>query len=205
VRREIRGEDFKQRAQSTQPVDGCFPYRARPPFGGLFGLSIDDELLQLARAREAEFESALDTLVLPQPDLLLRQMRAYLADQDDHGRIKRFAETSVQLGEDEDAKQIKCSAVGFVSGSTLDFSIKLKKWQTGWRVSQFKFDLHLHGRKVSMIRFHLNGKQSWNPLVVPRCHVHIDGGKRAHVPFPIMNPRLTLQFICEVIEPDIGT
>jgi len=32
----------------------------------------------------------------------------------------------------------------------------------------------------------------------------IGGGKRAHVPFPVMSPRLTLQLVCDVMEPDVG-
>ena len=34
--------------------------------------------------------------------------------------------------------------------------------------------------------------------------LHVDGGERAHVPFPIMSPRLTLQLVCDVVEPDVG-
>ena len=60
-------------------------------------MSIEDELQRLALERENAFESALDELDLDPPDFLLRQMRAYLAEQEDHARIEHFAEKSVQL------------------------------------------------------------------------------------------------------------
>jgi hypothetical protein len=81
----------------------------------------------------------------------------------------------------------------------------MKKRQTGWQITQFKFHLHLPpARKVNMVRVHLNVKRTRDPLIVPRCHLHVGGGKRAHVPFPIMSPRLILQVLCDVIEPDVG-
>jgi len=169
-------------------------------------LSIEDELQRLAIEREDAFESALDELDLDPPDLLLRQMRAYLGDQEDHGRIKHFAERSVQLSQQTGGiQELECRAVHFASGSSLDFNIRMKKQQTGWRITQFKFHLHLPPtRKVSMMRIHLNVNRTRDALVVPRCHLHIGGGKRAHVPFPIMTPRLTLQLVCDVVEPDVG-
>jgi hypothetical protein len=169
-------------------------------------VSIEEELQRLALDRERALESALDELNLDPPNFLLRQMRAYLADQEDHGRIKHFAEKSVQLRQQTDGiQELECYAVQFVSGSSLDFNIRMQKQQTGWRILQFKFHLHLRtARKVSMVRVHLNVKQARDALVVPRCHLHIGGGKRAHVPFPIMSPRLTLQLVCDVLEPDVG-
>ena len=169
-------------------------------------MSIEDELRRLAIEREEACESALDGMDLDPPDFLLRHMRAYLADQEDHARIRNFAEKSVQLRQGTDGiQELKCQAVRFASGSSLDFNIRMKKQQTGWRMTQFKFDLHLPAaRKVNMVRVHLNVVRTRDVLIVPRCHLHIDGGKRAHVPFPIMNPRLTLQLVCDVIEPDIG-
>jgi hypothetical protein len=169
-------------------------------------LSIEDELQRLALKREDSFESALDELDLGPPDLLLRQMRAYLADQEDHRRIKHLAEKPVQLSQRKDGiQELECHAVQFASGSRLDFNIRLKKQQTGWRIIQFKFHLHLPpARKVQMVRVHLNVKGTWDALTVPRCHLHIGGGKRSHVPFPIMSPRLTLHVVCDAIEPDVG-
>jgi hypothetical protein len=169
-------------------------------------LSIEDELRRLALEREAAFESALDELDLDPPDLLLRRMRAYLAEQVDHGRIKHSAEKSVQLSQQTDGIQkLECHAVQFASGSSLDFYIRMKNQQTGWRMTEFEFNLRLPpARKVSMVCVHLNVQRTRDALVVPRCHLHIGGGKRAHVPFPIMSPRLTLQLVCDVIEPDVG-
>jgi hypothetical protein len=169
-------------------------------------LSIEDELQRLALEREDSFESALDELDLDPPDFLRRQMRAYLAEQEDHGRIKRFAEKSVQLSQRTDGiQELECQAVQFASGSSLDFNVRMKKRQTGWRITQFKFHIHLPpARKVNMVRVHLNTTRNRDALTVPRCHLHIGGGKRSHIPFPIMSPRLTLHLVCDVIEPDVG-
>jgi hypothetical protein len=54
-----------------------------------------------------------------------------------------------------------------------------------------------------MIRIHLNREGGHDPLNVPQCHFHI-GDSKAHVPFPIMSPRLMVHLICEHIEPDLG-
>jgi hypothetical protein len=169
-------------------------------------LSLEDELQRLAIERDNAFESALDELDLDPPSFLLRQMRAYLADQEDHARIKHFVEKSVQLRQQTDGfQELECHPVEFASGSRLDFKIRVKKEQTGWRMTEFKFHLHLPpARKVNMVRVHLNVKRTRDALLVPRCHLHIGGGKRAHIPFPIMSPRLTLQVVCDVIEPDVG-
>jgi len=58
-------------------------------------------------------------------------------------------------------------------------------------------------RQVKMLRIHLNGEPWYDPLTVPRCHLHI-GDSRAHIPFPVTNPRLILHLLCEHIEPDLG-
>jgi hypothetical protein len=103
-------------------------------------LNVEDELRQLALQRENAFESALDALDLDPPDRLLRQMRAYLADREDHGRIKRFVEKSVLLSLLTDGVQeLYCQPIQFTSGSSLDFRVRLKKQQTGWRITQFQF------------------------------------------------------------------
>jgi hypothetical protein len=169
-------------------------------------VSIEDELQRLALVREETFESALSELDLEPPPFLLRQMRAYLADQEDHGKIKRFEEKSIQLKQQKGGiEELECHMVQFTSGSSLDFNIRMERKQIGWRFTQFKFHLHLtRERKIGMVRLHLNAKRTRDALIVPRCHLHIGGGKRAHVPFPIMSPRLTLQLVCDVIEPDVG-
>jgi hypothetical protein len=169
-------------------------------------LSIEDELQRLAIEREQAFEAALDALDLDPPDRLLRQMRAYLAEQEDHRRIKRSVEKAVQLSRQaDDIEQLDCPRVEFTAGSSLDFKVKMKRQGAGWRMTQFQFHLHLPpGGSVDMVRIHLNVGRTRDPLVVPRCHLHIGDGRRAHVPFPIMSPRLTLQLVCDVIEPDVG-
>lgn len=169
-------------------------------------MSVEDELQRLALEREDAFEAALDALDLDPPDRLLRQLRAYLAVQEDRRRIKHFAERSVRLSQQTGGiQELECHTVQFASGSRLDFNVRMQKEQTGWRITQFRFHLHLPTeRNVAMVRIHLNVGRMRDPLVVPRCHLHVGGGERAHVPFPIMNPCLTLQLVCDVIEPDLG-
>lgn len=120
------------------------------------------------------------------------------------GRCGHTWPSGVHLSQLKDGiDELACDAVRFASGSILDFNIRMKKLQTGWRITQFKFHLRLPAaRKISMVRVHLNVEGTRDALVIPRCHLHIGGGKRAHVPFPIMSPRLTLQLVCDVIEPD---
>ena len=170
-------------------------------------MSPDDELKLLALQREQAFELALEELDLEPPDRLLRQLRAYLADQEDYARIKQFGEKSVYLRQESDGiQELACDTVRFASGSTLGFKVKMEKQQTGWRITQFMFHLRLPtARMIGMVRIHLNTHRQRDPLIVPRCHIHIGDGKRAHVPFPIMSPRLTLHLLCNEIEPDIGT
>ena len=95
-----------------------------------------------------------------------------------------------------------CEEVEFQSDSRLSFKIKLEYDQRGWLVRQFKFDLLLTGRSIRRVSIHLNASAAYDdPLKVPRCHFHIGNGK-AHIPFPIMSPRLMLHLLCEHIEPD---
>jgi hypothetical protein len=79
----------------------------------------------------------------------------------------------------------------------------LDREQRGWRVMLFEFHLRLPSeRNINMVRIELNSQASYDPLI-PRCHLHV-GGSQAHIPFPIMNPRLILSLVCEHIEPDFG-
>ena len=160
-------------------------------------MNIEGDLLQLARDRETRTEGALDEMLREPPDRLLRQLRAYLARQVDRGRMKRTDEkiphiTTVTGGLNE----LACPEVQFSSGARLNFNIQLQQEQGGWLIRRFRFHVHLpKSRSIKMVRIHLNGDQWHDPLVVPRCHMHIDRSN-AHVPFPVMDPRLILDFIC---------
>lgn len=155
-------------------------------------MSIEDELQRLANEREDAFEAALDALDLDPPDRLRRQMRAYLAEQEDHGRIKHFAEKSVRLSQQTDGiQELECHAVRFASGSSLDFNVRMKRQQTGWRITQFKFHLHLPSeRHVNMVRIHLNVGRTRDPLAVPRCHLHHRRRQEGTCPLPGHEPAL---------------
>ena len=171
-------------------------------------MSAEDDLTRLARERESASEVALTALIVDRPDILRRHFRAYLSRQVDLRRIRRPAEAIPGLGSvDGGLKELACLegvAVEFLSGSLLDFSIQLEEHQRGWWLKRFKFHLRMPGsRAIGMVCIHLNHKSWHDPLAIPRCHLHVDDS-RAHVPFPMMNPRLILHLLCEPIEPDFG-
>jgi hypothetical protein len=168
-------------------------------------VNVENELLRLAQDRETKAEAALAEMLLEPPDRLRRQLRAYLFRNVDYGRMKRTGEnvpqlTTVQAGINE----LACPEAEFPSGARLEFRIQLEEEQRGWLVKRFRFHLRLpRSRGLNMIRIHLNAEPSRDQLAVPRCHMHISGS-RAHVPFPIMDPRLILDLIFELVEPDLG-
>ena len=168
-------------------------------------MSIEDDLLRLAREREEGVERALAELLLEQPDHLRRQLRVYLSRQVDHGRMKRADERIPQLATvGKGLNELACPRAEFSSGAQLMFRIKLEKVQRGWLMRCFEFHLRLpQPRRIGMVSIHLNDEASYKPLLVPRCHIHI-GDSEAHVPFPVMDPRLILHLICERVEPDFG-
>jgi hypothetical protein len=167
-------------------------------------LSLEDELLQMARDRESASEAALSRMWLDLPGTLLRQLRNDLAVQVDLHRIKRSDERVVQLRtKDGNLQELFCEGVEFVSESKLAFDLEMERQQPGWLVRRFRFSLHLIDRPVKMVRIHLNGEVGHDPVKVARCHLHIDNSN-PHIPFPIMNPRLLVHFICEHIEPHLG-
>ena len=91
-------------------------------------MSVEGELQRLALERENAYEAALDALDLDPPDRLLRQLRAYLAVQEDRRRIKHFAERSVRLSQQTGGiQELECHTVQFASGSRLDFNVRMQK------------------------------------------------------------------------------
>lgn len=168
-------------------------------------MSIEDELLRLARERETKADGALAEMLLEPPNQLLRHLRAYLARQVDHGRMKRTDEKILQLAAVQGGlNKLACPKAEFSSGAWLEFSLELEETQRGWLVKEFSFHLRLpRTRSINVVRIDLNAEPSRDPLDVPRCHMHI-GDSQAHVPFPIMDPRLILHLICEDVEPDVG-
>lgn len=168
-------------------------------------MSIEDELLRLARERESATGDALNEMILDPPHLLGRQLRAYLARQVDRGRIRRPDDRIPQLATVQGGlNELTCSGLEFTSDARLEFRIQLQEDQPGWLVKRFRFHVHLPQRRsINMVRIHLNAEAWHDPLSVPRCHMHV-GGSRAHVPFPVTDPRLILHLVCEHIEPDFG-
>lgn len=167
-------------------------------------MSLEEELLSLARERESASEANLAKMWLDHPSKLRLQLRSDLAGQVDLGRLKRSDDRVVKLNPPaKGLQELVCPAVEFRSDSKLDFKIQLEKQQQGWLIRRFWFHLHLSGRKIQMVRIHLNDKVGYDPLRIPRCHFHI-GDSKAHIPFPIMSPRLMVHLICEHIEPDLG-
>ena len=167
-------------------------------------MSLDDDLLALAGHREDAYQSSLAQMVLDHPGTLRRQLRHYLAEQSNRGRLKKTYDHVPQLKTHSgNIQELVCEEVEFKSDAKLDFNIELEQQQTGWFVKRFKFDLRLSGRVIAMVRIHLNQERGRDALKVPRCHLHL-GQSEAHIPFPIMSPRLVVHLICEHLEPDIG-
>jgi hypothetical protein len=169
-------------------------------------VTVGEELDRLATDRERSLEAALASLELEAPHRLRKRLRAYLGQQEDERRVKPISDDIVRLETLPGGVQALVSrGVEFTSESHLDFSVQMNQQQVGWRMIRFRFHLHLPPtRGVNMVRIHLDPEPRREPLRIPRCHLHIGGGRRSHVPFPIMSPLLTLHTICEVIEPDIG-
>lgn len=162
----------------------------------------EDELLSLARDRESACQSSLLQMVLDPPSKVRRQLRNYLAEQANCGRLKRTYDVPRLDTLAGGLQELVCEEVEFLrSDSRLSFKIRMEQEQAGWLVKQFKFFLSLPGRKIAMIQIHLDEDGRRDPLKVPRCHFHI-GDSKAHIPFPVMSPRLIVHLICEHIEPD---
>ena len=85
-------------------------------------MSIEGELLRLAREREAATEDAVNRMLLDTPDSVRRQLRAYLSRQVDCGRMKRTNEKIPRLAANEGGlNQLACPEVQFSSGARLTF------------------------------------------------------------------------------------
>lgn len=167
-------------------------------------MSWEDELIALAHDRENASEAILAQMMVDHPGRLRLQLRHYLAEQANRGNLKRTYEYCPRLETHEGGLQeLVCEEVEFRSDSSLKFNVQMEQVQAGWLVKRFRYHLHLPGRSISMVRIHLNQEVGHDPLNVPRCHFHI-GDSRAHIPFPIMSPRLMLHLICEHIELDVG-
>jgi len=167
-------------------------------------LNPEDELAKLARLRDGATQAALDALRV-EPAHLLRHIRHYLKRQTDHRVFSHLKENAIELTTiREGMQELACKRLEFSSGSELNFCLRLQPSQRGALIKQFYFHVKLAGpRPIGMVRIHLNPNSGHDPLSVPRCHLHVDHS-RPHVPFPVFDPRLILQLVCEHIEPDIG-
>jgi hypothetical protein len=115
-----------------------------------------------------------------------------------YGKVPKLRTTQGGL------EELTCPGAEFASGGRLVFDIQLENTQRGWLVKRFRFHVALPpSRNIHMVRIHLNRETLHDPLRIPRYHLHV-GDSAAHIPFPIMNPRLILSLICEYIEPDFG-
>ena len=166
-------------------------------------MSLEDELKELAWHREGQYQAALDSAIQEHPSNLLRQLRAYLAELADHGKLKKTYEGPRSFAKENDVVELICEGVEFSSDSVLDFNLHLSPSQMGWRLRDFDFHLAIAKRRGQHVRIHLTAKGAYDPLRVPRCHIHVDNSE-PHIPFPIINPRLTLHLVCEHIEPALG-
>src|ERR1035438_7303744 len=151
-------------------------------------MSIEDELLQLARDRELAIQGAFNSMLLDPPHIVRSPLRAYLSRQVDYGRIEHTNDTVPQLTSPGGGlEHLTCPRLQFLSGAKLEFDIVLEQHQGGWLVRRFFFHVRFpRPRRIGMVRIHLKPDITWrDPLAVPLCHLHVDGS-RPHVPFPVM-------------------
>lgn len=164
----------------------------------------DNELLKLARERDGRTTETLKEMLVERPDLMGRQLRDYLFVQVDRGRMRPPGEKVIQIDQVRGGvHELACGVAEFSSGAHLEFRIQLEDAQGGWRMKQFRFHLQFHSRSIDMVRIHLKPKTWHDPLKTPRCHIHI-GSNQVHIPFPMMEPSLILDLICEYLEPNFG-
>lgn len=166
-------------------------------------MSWEDELEALAYDRENACQSRLSKMMVDHPGTLRRQLRHYLAEQANRGRLTQTYDVPRLDTLEGGLQELSCEEVEFRSDSRLNFNIQMEQEQGGWLVKRFRFHLHLPRRSINKVLIHLNQEGGHDPLNVPRCHFHI-GDSKAHIPFPIMSPRLMLHLLCEHIEPDVG-
>jgi len=146
-------------------------------------LSWEAELEALARDRENAYLSSLALMLVDHPGTLRLQLRHYLAEQANNGRLKQTYNVPRLDTHEGGLQELVCEDVEFRSDSRLNFNVEMEREQTGWLVKRFKFHLHLARRRINMVRIHLNQEVGHDPLNVPRCHFHI-GDSKAHIPFP---------------------
>jgi hypothetical protein len=162
-------------------------------------LSLEDELLLLARERERISEGNLADMWLDQPHKLRLQLRHDLNTQADRNKLRRSGDAPYLITVAGGLQEIVCPEVGFLSEARLDFKIQLTEHQKGWLVRHFQFHLRLPpSRNIKMVRIHLNEQAGFDPLRIPRCHLHV-GDSAAHVPFPVMEPRLLVHLSAGIL------
>ena len=167
-------------------------------------MNLEDELLLLAREREKISEGNLAEIWMDQPHKLRLQLRNDLNTHADRKKLKHSGDAPHLKTLTGDLQEIVCPEVEFLSEARLDFNIQLTRHQRRWLIRRFRFHLRLPAsRNIKMVRIHLNDQTGFDPVRVPRCHLHV-GDSAAHVPFPVMEPRLLVHLICEYIEPDFG-
>jgi hypothetical protein len=127
-------------------------------------LSLEDELMALARDRENAYQSSLSQMFLDHPAKLRLQLRHYLAEQANNGRLKQTYDNVPQLKTEGGLYELACDEVEFRSDSKLDFNIQMEQKQRGWLVRRFKFHLQFARRSINMVRIHLNQEAVHDPL-----------------------------------------
>ena len=169
-----------------------------------------------ARASEQRWTSLIETVSLPSPNVLVRQVRTYLQRMTDTGRVIRGPRSISHLvsvfQEDEGYVQINVGptifkepcedCIRFRSGAQLSFGLTVRQDNLGVRLISYRFYLDLLNTSgLRFVRIDLNPpKSEYDPLHIPRSHIHT-GFEGIHLPFPVMHPLEVLDRIFHVIEP----
>ena len=95
-------------------------------------MSLEDELLSMARERETVSEANVANMWLEHPGKLRLQLRSDLARQVDLKKLKRSDDRVVNLNPGTNSPQeLVCPGVEFWSDSKLNFKVELEELQQG--------------------------------------------------------------------------
>ena len=159
------------------------------------------------RVRAAiEFEQVIDrhveNLILPSPNQLRRLLDQYLRDLSDKRLINgkppafktyydKYRNVILDLGHSNNETS-ESGMLKFSRGAKLGFIVTLQETSDGSRLLAASFNLLLPPTAgINFVRIHLEADTPADPLQKSRCHLH-PGFQQVHVPFPIMEPRATL-------------
>lgn len=157
------------------------------------------EAVARAASLNNHIHDEVESLIVPEPRRLLTLIRSFLLrnEQEDQTNqpesILKFTTSKsstaqINLGPSIDNGDHEEGYFHFDSGARLSFGITLKEESRDWRLLAFRFHLaYPDGHSPLFIRFDLNSDESRDPLMEPRCHIHV-GNNNLRIPGRVMSP-----------------